>query len=92
MSGPRYGRAPTTLWRRVGKEVLLAAPDGDDVDRLSRPAAAAWLLLEPPRTGEGLTDDLARELGVKAEDIEGRVVLLLRELEDRRWVVRAPDA
>lgn len=91
MSEPRYRRAPATLWRRVGDEVLLATPEGDDVDRLSAPAAAAWLLLEPPRTRDELTRAMAEELGAGKPEIEERIEDLLGQLAGRGWVVPATD-
>jgi hypothetical protein len=84
-------RAPSVLWRRVGAEVLLADPAGQDVERLSIPASASWLLLDRPRPVAELTRLLADELATDAEEIEDRVVALVDELRSHGWL-EAVDA
>jgi hypothetical protein len=87
-SEPAYARSTTALWRRAGGEVLLARPEGSDVDGLSMPASAAWLLLERPLTLSELTGALAHEFSVGREEIAGHVVELVDQLEERGWLVR----
>jgi hypothetical protein len=87
----RYARSPTALWRRVGAEVLVAAPEGSEVDRLSLPASATWLFLERPRTAAALTRLLADEFPVPNEQIGERVRALLLELESGGWLVRSSE-
>jgi hypothetical protein len=82
-------RAPSVLWRRVGAEVLLADPAGRDVERLSIPASASWLLLERPRSVPELTRLLADELSDDAGEIEARVAVLVDELRSHGWLVAA---
>jgi hypothetical protein len=84
-------RAPSVLWRRVGAEVLLADPAGRDVERLSIPASAGWLLLDRPRSVAELTGLLADELAADAGEIEDRVSALVDELRSDGWLV-AVDA
>jgi hypothetical protein len=84
----RYVRTAAALWRRVGGEVLLAAPEGSEVERLSLPASAAWQLLDRPRTTAELTELLADEFATPRDEIGGRVLALLEELEAGGWLVR----
>jgi hypothetical protein len=84
-------RAPSVLWRRVGAEVLLADPAGQDVERLSVPASATWLLLDRPRPMAELTRLLADELGADRDEIGDRVVALVDELRSHGWL-EAVDA
>jgi hypothetical protein len=79
------------LWRRAGVEVLLAGPDGSEVDALSLPASAAWLLLERPRTLAELTDGLASRFAADRDEIADRVARLVDELEGRGWLARVPS-
>jgi hypothetical protein len=69
--------------------VRLNTPDGPQVDRLSIPASAAWLLLERPRTLRELTGALAEEFAVGRGEIGPRVEELVGELVSRGWLVRA---
>jgi hypothetical protein len=75
----------------VGAEVLLADPAGRDVERLSVPASASWLLLERPRPVAELTRLLAAELSADAGEIEDGVIALVDELRSHGWLV-AVDA
>jgi hypothetical protein len=79
---------PTALWRRVGNEVLLATPEASDIDRLSLPASAVWLLLDQPQSREVIERALAEEFEVSSQEISEHVTRLIQELEDRRWLVR----
>jgi hypothetical protein len=71
-----FARAPSVLWRRVGAEVLLADPAGRDVERLSIPASASWLLLERPRPVAELTRLLADELSADAGEIRSAAAIV----------------
>jgi hypothetical protein len=84
-----FARAPSVLWRRVGAEVLLADPAGRDVERLSIPASASWLLLERPRPVAELTRLLADELSADASEIQERVTAIVDELRSHGWLVAA---
>lgn len=88
---PAYARSTAVLWRRVGGEVLLAAPEGTDVDRLSLPASETWMLLERPRTPVEITDALARAFPADGVQIAARVEEILGQLEGRGWVARVDD-
>jgi hypothetical protein len=88
---PVFARSTAALWRRVGDEVLLAAPDRSEIDRLSVPASAAWLLLERPQTRADLTEALAGKFEVVPTEIAEHVDRMVEELEARGWVVRAAN-
>lgn len=89
---PAFGRVGAALWRRVGPEVLLAGLDGSEIDRLSVPASALWLLLERPLGREELVAALADEFDIEAGDIAGHVDRLLDELVTRGWLEPAERA
>jgi DNA-binding IclR family transcriptional regulator len=75
------------LWRLVGGEVLLADAAGPDVNCLSAPASAAWLLLDRPRTREELSNELASAFGGSSPRIRDHVERLLDQLRERGWVI-----
>lgn len=89
MNAGAYARAEATLWRRVGDEVLVASPDGSEIERLSLPASAVWRLLERPLARDALTAALAAEFHSEIADIAGHVDRLVDELGARGWVVPA---
>lgn len=83
----RFRRSETILFRSVGREVLLARPGNEGIDRLSETAGAVWRLLHVPcRLAEvvaALADAYGEHPDAIAADVEG----LLRELCRRGWVV-----
>jgi hypothetical protein len=85
-------RAGRALWRRVGPEVLLAAADGSQIDRLSVPASALWLRLERPLGRDRLIAALAEDFEADPADIAAHVDRLLEELGARGWVGPADRA
>lgn len=82
----RFVRSRTALWRRVGGEILLAAPGRPDVDRLSNSAGAVWTLLEEPMPASALVATLSDAYGVPRGQITGDVEALLADLQARGWV------
>lgn len=82
----RYTRSATTLWRSVGSETLLAAPDRQEVDSLSDTATAAWDLLATPRTLDEIVGRLSQRYGTPRETVERDVRPLLEQLAARGWV------
>lgn len=89
MTEPTVVRSSPALWRRVGAEVLLADPDGAEVERLSVPASAAWMLLERPRTMGELTRGVAAELGLPQDEVGAHVESVVAGLQTRGWLRRA---
>jgi pyrroloquinoline quinone biosynthesis protein D len=92
MTESAFVRSTSALSRTVGPEVFLAAPDRDDVDRLSPTAGAVWGLLDRPRTISSLVDELSRAFDAPRERLAEDVEALLADLAGRGWVEVAPDA
>jgi hypothetical protein len=82
----RFVRSPVALSRRVGGEVLLAAPRRPDIDRLSDSAGAVWSLLEEPMPAPALVAALSEAYGIPEERIAVDVEALLADLVHRGWV------
>jgi hypothetical protein len=82
----RFVRSPVALSRRVGGELLLAAPGRTEVDRLSDSAGAVWSLLEEPMAAPALVTTLSEAYGVPEERIAADVEALLADLVRRGWV------
>lgn len=82
-----YARS-AVLWRRVGDEVLLAAPEDAGVYGLSIPASSLWFLLERPQTREDLTRSLAADFEMDPGETSRHVDRLIREMESAGWIVR----
>jgi len=86
----RFVRSRVALSRRVGGEVLLAAPGREDIDRLSDTAGAVWSLLEEPMPAPALVARLSEAYGVPEERIAADVEVLLADLVRRGWVEEVP--
>jgi len=83
VSGELLVRSPAMLWRNLGERVVLAPPGAEDFEELSPTAAAAWRMLEAPRTLPELTDALAATYRVPPDDIVDDVRSLVEDLIDR---------
>jgi hypothetical protein len=79
-------RSETTIFRAVGRETLLAAPDREDVDRLSESAAAVWRVLDAPRSRAEVAAMVAGLYGDQGPALRSDVDALLDTLIDRGWV------
>ncbi|MGH2704408.1 MAG: PqqD family protein [Actinomycetota bacterium] len=82
MSSPLICRSSGFLARRVGEELLLAAPERDDFQSLSGTAALLWDLLVSPHTLEQVAATLAQlyradETRIRA-DIDVAITELIR--------------
>jgi hypothetical protein len=86
MSERAFMRSANVLSRSVDGEILLAAVDREDVDRLSPSAGAVWALLDKPRTVSALVDDLSAVFDVTQGRIARDVETLLSDLVSRGWV------
>lgn len=86
----RFVRSRAALWRRVGGEVLLAAPGRPGMDELSESAGAVWTLLEKPMPASALVAALSEAYGVPPGRIAGQVDTLLQDLVARGWLEEAP--
>lgn len=82
----RFVRSRVALSRRVGGEVLLAATDRPDIDRLSDSAGAVWTLLGEPLTKSVVVANLSEAYGVPGGQIAADVEALLDDLVRRGWV------
>lgn len=82
----RFVRSSNVLSRRVGGEVLLAAPSRTEIDRLSDSAGAVWTLLEEPLTMPAVVATLSEAYGVPGGRIASDVEALLDDLVRRGWV------
>lgn len=76
----RLRQSPSTPWRRVGNEVILAPRGRDDFDRLSETAAEVWNVLDRPCSLDSLVKTLAETYSVPAETIAADVEALLAHL------------
>jgi hypothetical protein len=81
-----YRRAPSVLFRKVGKETILASEDGDGFERLSETASRVWSLLDVPRSRAELTRILTASYAAAPSAIRSDVQALLDELAGRRLV------
>lgn len=85
-------RAPSMLWRNVAERVVLAPPGREDFEELSPTAAAAWRILEMPRTFPELADALAETYDVPQGQIAGDIRRLMESLISRGAVEMVADA
>lgn len=92
MSGELLMRSPAILWRNVGEHVVLAPPGREDFEELSPTAAAAWRMLETPRTLPELTEALASTYRVPRDDIVDDIRRLVEDLIDRAAIEMVADA
>lgn len=91
MTDVLFYQSPSSLIRRIDKDVLLASQRREGIDLLSGTARSVWELLETPRTLESLLDALAEIYAVESAVISTEVESLLRDLEARGWVERIAD-
>jgi hypothetical protein len=85
-----FVQSPSTPWRRVGDDILLAPEGRDEFDHLSGTAAVVWSLLETPETLEGLVDALGELYSVPAERITAEVGALVSDLTRRGAIKELP--
>jgi hypothetical protein len=83
--------SPSTPWRRVGDDILLAPIGRDDFDHLSGTAAVVWSLLDSPRSMDDLVSTLAELYSIPAEGIAGDVQALVADLVGRGAVQEVRD-
>lgn len=94
MEGGSLRRSASALWRSCGPDVLLAHASKPEVLLLEGTAAAAWRLLDEPRTAAALAEELGRAFGARAADVRttldpfladlvGRGLVELQGVEDR---------
>jgi coenzyme PQQ synthesis protein D (PqqD) len=76
-------QSPSTPWRRVGYEIILAPPGRDDFDELSETAAVVWSILETPCSLEELVKNLADVYSVPTDEIAADVGALVADLISR---------
>jgi hypothetical protein len=76
----RLRQSPSTPWRRVGGEVVLAPPGREDFDVLAGTGAVVWELLDEPRTVAEVVGVLAELYGMAEGDIDGDVGELVSAL------------
>ena len=87
----RYVRSRAVLFRRCGREVLLALPDQPDFRSLSETAGDVWGLLEQPRTTRELAEVLADRYGETPEAVALGVDDLIEELARLQAIVVVSD-
>ncbi|MGH2554331.1 MAG: PqqD family protein [Actinomycetota bacterium] len=90
-SSTRLRQSPSTPWRRVGDEILLAPPSRDDFDQLSGTAAVVWSVLEEPCSREELVTELAEMYSIPPEGIVADVGTLLADLLQRGVIEEIPE-
>jgi hypothetical protein len=76
----RVRQSPSTVWRRVGNEVILAPSGRDDFEVLSESGAVVWQLFEVPSTVPEVVGALAQLYGVAEQDIAADVRELVTNL------------
>lgn len=81
-----FRRSPDALHRRVGGDVILAAPHREDFDSLSSTASAAWELLETPMDLDELVNELALAYRMQPHAIVSDVAALVLDLLRRGWI------
>jgi hypothetical protein len=84
-------QSPSTPWRRVGSDILLAPPARDDFDQLSGTAAVVWSVLEAPCSQEELVKSLAEMYSAPPEGIAGDVRTLVADLLERGVIEVIPE-
>jgi hypothetical protein len=92
VSGELLMRSQAMLWRNVGEDVVLAPPGREGFEELSPTAAAAWRMLETPRTLPELTDALAATYQVPPDDIADDIRRFVEELIERAAIEMVADA
>jgi hypothetical protein len=65
---------------------MLASRSRDGVDLLGTTAAAAWELLDTPRSGDELLGELARAFAADPRAIASEVEGLVADLLERGWI------
>lgn len=83
----QFVQSPSTPWRRVGYDILLAPEGRDDFDHLSGTAAVVWSLLDTPATLQSLLDVLGELYLVPGDSIAADVGSLVADLI-RRGAIR----
>lgn len=83
----RFAQSQTALWRSVGADVLLAAPEGDGIELLTGTAAVIWHCLDAPATLRDLTGILADAYQKPPDAISSEVEALLQDLMRRGFLV-----
>ena len=72
--------SPSTPWRRVGSEIVLAPAGRDDFEVLQGSGAVVWELLEDPSTEAELLSSLAEIYSISEVQIATEVSALLATL------------
>lgn len=86
-----YRRSPRVLTRTVGRELILATPDGEDFDCLSETGGDVWELLAEPRTAAEVAAALGAAYGQPPGAIRADVENLLGSLLCRGLVEIVED-
>jgi hypothetical protein len=84
-------RSSRVLSRALGPDVLLTAPNREDVVRLAGTAGVVWELLETPHTVSSLVTALSRRYDAAPETIAADVERLVSELLDQGWADAVGD-
>ena len=87
----RFRQSPSTPWRRVGGDVILAPPGRDDFDVLSGTGADVWELLDQPSTTLELVHVLAGLYEVPADEIASDVERLIETLLESKALEEIED-
>jgi hypothetical protein len=85
-----FVQSPSTPWRRVGDDILLAPEGRDDFDHLSGTAAVVWSLLDAPASLQSLVSSLGELYSVPAESIADEVDALVADLTRRGAIKELP--
>jgi Coenzyme PQQ synthesis protein D (PqqD) len=83
-------RAATAVSERFASETLVLDPENDQYVRLNEAGAGLWQVLERPAQVQELSDALAREWGISAEQADRDVAAFLDSLAERGLVELTP--
>jgi hypothetical protein len=86
-----FRRSPNALFRRVGGDIILAAPGREEFDSLSSTASTAWELLDTPKDLDTLVKQLALEYRMEEHSIVSDVASLVLDLLRRGWIEEVED-
>jgi hypothetical protein len=88
----RFRHSPGTLYRSVGGDVLVAAPDREDFDLLAGAGSAVWHLLDVPRTLSEIVEMTGEIYGMPATAVAADVEALVDELIGRHLIEEVVEA
>jgi len=88
----RFVRAPSVLWRQLGRTVLLRTVTEPELVELSGSSVLLWLALARPASAGELASDLSAVVGAPVQVVARDLRPALTDLMQRGFVARLDTA